>query len=121
MAKTAVLVLTEFGRTVWLNGAAGTDHSTGTVAFLAGGAVAGGRVVADWPGLKQSQLFEDRDLQPTLDIRAVAKSVLGPHSGLSADKSATVFPGSERIEPKVGLLKLSIAVERGGTMTTASG
>jgi uncharacterized protein (DUF1501 family) len=98
-------VLTEFGRTVRVNGANGTDHGTGTAAFLAGGAIAGGRVVVDWPGLKQNQLFEDRDLQPTLDIRAVAKGVLGPHFGLSADKLATVFPGSERIEPKAGLLK----------------
>jgi uncharacterized protein (DUF1501 family) len=104
-SKTAILVLTEFGRTVRVNGANGTDHGTGTAAFLAGGAIAGGRVVVDWPGLKQNQLFEDRDLQPTLDIRAVAKGVLGPHFGLSADKLATVFPGSDRIAPKAGLLK----------------
>jgi uncharacterized protein (DUF1501 family) len=76
-SKTAILVLTEFGRTVRVNGANGTDHGTGTVAFLIGGAVADGRVLADWPGLAEKQSFEDRDLQPTIDIRAVAKGVLG--------------------------------------------
>jgi uncharacterized protein (DUF1501 family) len=70
-SKTVILVLTEFGRTVRVNGTSGTDHGTGTAAFLAGGAVAGGRVLADWPGLGTGQLFENRDLQPTLDIRAV--------------------------------------------------
>jgi uncharacterized protein (DUF1501 family) len=105
-SKTAILVLTEFGRTVRVNGAAGTDHGTGTVAFLMGGAVAGGRVLVDWPGLAQGQLFEDRDLQPTLDIRAVAKGVIGPHFRLSPDNLATVFPGSEPVHAKSGLLKV---------------
>lgn len=104
-SKTVVLVLTEFGRIVRVNGSGGTDHGTGTVAFLMGGAVAGGRVVVDWPGLGQGQLFEDRDLQPTLDIRAVAKGVLGRHFRLSPDQLATVFPGSERVPPKAGLLR----------------
>jgi uncharacterized protein (DUF1501 family) len=104
-AKTAILVVTEFGRTVRANGTGGTDHGTGTAAFLMGGAVAGGKVLVDWPGLRQDQLFENRDLQPTLDIRAVTKGVLGPHFGLSAANLATVFPDSGGIAPKTGLLK----------------
>jgi uncharacterized protein (DUF1501 family) len=105
-SKTAILVLTEFGRTVRVNGTGGTDHGTGTAALLIGGAVAGGRVLADWPGLAAGQLFENRDLQPTLDIRAVAKGVLGPHFGLSAGGLATVFPNSDSVTPKAGLLKI---------------
>jgi uncharacterized protein (DUF1501 family) len=105
-SKTAILVVTEFGRTVRANGTNGTDHGTGTAAFLMGGAVAGGRVLADWPGLAPGQLFEDRDLQPTLDIRAVTKGLLGPHLGLSAAGLATVFPGSEHVAPKPGLLRV---------------
>ncbi len=105
-SKTAILVLTEFGRTVRMNGTGGTDHGTGTAAFLIGGAVAGGRVLADWPGLAAGQLFENRDLQPTLDIRAVAKGLLGPHFGISAAGLATVFPDSNAVAPKSGLLKV---------------
>jgi uncharacterized protein (DUF1501 family) len=105
-SKTAILVLTEFGRTVRANGTAGTDHGTGTAAFLMGGAVAGGRVLVDWPGLAAGQLFENRDLQPTLDIRAVAKGLLGPHFGISGTGLATVFPNSESVAPKMGLLKI---------------
>jgi uncharacterized protein (DUF1501 family) len=104
-SKTTILVLTEFGRTVRVNGSGGTDHGTGTAAFLIGGAIAGGRVIADWPGLAARQLFENRDLQPTLDIRAIAKGVLGPHFGIPAAGLATVFPNSDGIAPKTGLLK----------------
>jgi uncharacterized protein (DUF1501 family) len=104
-AKTAILVVTEFGRTVRSNGTGGTDHGTGTAAFLIGGGVAGGRVMVDWPGLRQDQLFENRDLQPTLDLRAVTKGLLGPHFGLSAAALAAVFPDSGGIAPKTGLLK----------------
>jgi uncharacterized protein (DUF1501 family) len=103
--KTAILVLTEFGRAVRVNGSSGTDHGTGTVAFLMGGAVAGGRVLVDWPGLGAGQLFENRDLQPTLDIRAITKGLLGPHFGLSEAGLATVFPNSENVTPKIGMLK----------------
>ena len=55
---TCVVAITEFGRTARINGTVGTDHGTGTVAFLAGGAIKGGRVIADWPGLKEEQLYE---------------------------------------------------------------
>src|SRR5688500_15310782 len=58
---TAVLVVTEFGRTVAVNGTRGTDHGTATCAFLSGGAVSGGRVIADWPGLANGDLYQQRD------------------------------------------------------------
>ena len=79
-SRTVVLVMTEFGRTVRVNGTRGTDHGTGTVAFVLGGAVAGGRVQANWPGLARANLFEDRDLQPTADLRSVAKGLLAAAS-----------------------------------------
>ena len=63
--ETAVAVITEFGRTARINGTEGTDHGTATVALLAGGAVKGGRVIADWPGLSEASLYQNRDLKPT--------------------------------------------------------
>ena len=103
--QTAVLVMTEFGRSVRVNGNRGTDHGTGTVAFVLGGAVAGGRVMADWPGLGAGKLLEDRDLQPTVDLRSVAKGLLGPHFGLDASALARVFPGSDAASPIRGLIR----------------
>lgn len=103
--RSAVLVVTEFGRTVRVNGTRGTDHGTAGCAFLAGGAVAGGRVLADWPGLADAQLFEHRDLAPTRDIRAVAKALLRQHLKLPATAVAQAFPGSEAVTPEAGLLR----------------
>lgn len=103
--QTVVLVMTEFGRTARMNGTQGTDHGTATAAFVAGGAVAGGRVVANWPGLGRGQLFEDRDLAPTTDIRAVAKGLLAAHLGLSGTSLANVFPGGEPCQPIAGLVR----------------
>ena len=77
--ETVVAVITEFGRTARINGTDGTDHGTGTVALLAGGALKGGRVIADWPGLKPANLYEDRDLKPTTDLRSVLKGLLKDH------------------------------------------
>jgi uncharacterized protein (DUF1501 family) len=94
-AETAVLVMTEFGRTARVNGTKGTDHGTGTVAFVVGGAVEGGRIEATWPGLGTGQLFENRDLAPTTDLRAVAKGILAAHLGLDAGELGRIFPGSE--------------------------
>jgi uncharacterized protein (DUF1501 family) len=92
---TAMLVVTEFGRTVAVNGTRGTDHGTATCAFLAGGAVAGGRVVADWPGLATAALYQQRDLKPTMDLRSVFKGVLAEHVGVSErDLETKVFPDS---------------------------
>ncbi|MGA7324963.1 MAG: DUF1501 domain-containing protein [Rhodomicrobium sp.] len=102
---TAIFAVTEFGRTARINGTAGTDHGTGTVAFLAGGAVKGGRIVVDWPGLKPHQLFQGRDLNPTTDLRAVAKGVLSDLYGVSARTLAeAVFPGSATVAPMKGLI-----------------
>ena len=77
--ETVVAVVTEFGRTARINGTDGTDHGTATIALLAGGALKGGRVIANWPGLKSAQLHEGRDLKPTTDLRAVIKGVLADH------------------------------------------
>jgi uncharacterized protein (DUF1501 family) len=102
---TTILIVTEFGRTAKVNGTVGTDHGTATVAFLIGGAVKGGRVIADWPGLKMRQLYEGRDLAPTTDLRAVVKGVLAEQWGLSANVLAEkVFPGSVLIKPMAGLI-----------------
>lgn len=102
---TAIVVATEFGRTARINGTAGTDHGTGTVALLAGGAVNGGRVIADWPGLKPQSLYENRDLAPTTDLRAILKGVLHDHLGISERALATtVFPDSVTVRPMKGLI-----------------
>jgi uncharacterized protein (DUF1501 family) len=102
---TTIAVITEFGRTVRINGTAGTDHGTGTVALLAGGAVKGGRMIADWPGLADGQLHEGRDLKPTIDLRAVLKGLLADLFGLSGTVLAeTVFPDSGSVKPMNGLV-----------------
>jgi len=103
--QTAVLVMTEFGRTARMNGTKGTDHGTGTVAFVAGGRVTGGRVLANWPGLGPDQLLEQRDLQPTMDLRSLAKGLLLSHLGLSPAALGSVFPDSEGAAPTTGLLR----------------
>jgi uncharacterized protein (DUF1501 family) len=103
--ETALLIVTEFGRTVAANGTRGTDHGTGGCAFLAGGAVKGGRVIADWPGLGERDLFEGRDLKPTTDLRAVFKGVLRDHLGVSAETlDAAVFPDSRAVPAVEGLV-----------------
>jgi uncharacterized protein (DUF1501 family) len=103
--ETVVVVATEFGRTARINGTDGTDHGTGTVALLAGGAVKGGRVISDWPGLKLANLFEARDLKPTTDLRSVIKGVLQSQFGLSDRVLAeTVFPDSASARPMKGLV-----------------
>ena len=81
-ANTLVIVATEFGRTVAVNGTGGTDHGTGSAAMLLGGRVAGGRVVADWPGLSGANLFEGRDLKPTLSLDTLIGAALAQHYGL---------------------------------------
>jgi uncharacterized protein (DUF1501 family) len=104
--QTAVLVVTEFGRTAAMNGTRGTDHGTGGCAFLAGGAVRGGRVIADWPGLGRSALLDNRDLRPTLDLRSVFKAVLDEHMHVDANTLAKrVFPDSSGARPLQGLIR----------------
>ncbi len=102
---TVVVLATEFGRTAHINGTDGTDHGTATVALLVGGALKGGRIVADWPGLRPADLYENRDLKPTTDLRAVLKGLLKDH--LRADDRAladNVFPGSADVKPMAGLV-----------------
>jgi len=93
-ANTSVLVMTEFGRSALFNGSGGTDHGTGGVAFLAGGGIAGGRVVADWPGLARGQLLEGRDLKPTMDIRRLIGPVVQRQFALSPSGVGRVLPGA---------------------------
>jgi uncharacterized protein (DUF1501 family) len=104
-SDTVIVVATEFGRTARINGTEGTDHGTGTVALLAGGAVKGGRVISDWPGLKPASLYQGRDLAPTNDLRAVFKGVLHDHLGISERALAeAVFPDSAPVKAMRGLL-----------------
>jgi uncharacterized protein (DUF1501 family) len=104
--QTAVLVVTEFGRTAAMNGTRGTDHGTGGCAFLVGGAVRGGRVLADWPGLTRTALLDNRDLRPTLDLRSVFKAVLDEHMHVDAHTLASrVFPDSSGAHPLQGLIR----------------
>ena len=91
--NTLVLAVTEFGRTVAINGTFGTDHGTATSALLMGGAVRGGRVISDWPGLAQNQLFQGRDLKPTMSLEALVAGALGEHFALdSAQVMRELFP-----------------------------
>ncbi|MBW6397104.1 DUF1501 domain-containing protein [Roseomonas sp. HJA6] len=104
--QTAVLVMTEFGRTVRVNGTAGTDHGTGSVAFILGGAVSGGRVLGNWPGLSEGALFQGRDLAPTTDLRSLAKGLLRDHLKLPPQAVARAFPGSDAAAPTGGLVRV---------------
>jgi uncharacterized protein (DUF1501 family) len=90
---TAVIVLSEFGRTVRENGDGGTDHGHGNVVWVLGGAVQGGRIYGDWPGLAPAALYESRDLAVTTDFRAVLAAVTGPHLRLSGRLLSNIFPG----------------------------
>jgi len=106
--ETVVAVVTEFGRTAHFNGTDGTDHGTGTVILLAGGALKGGRVVADWPGLSPERLYDGRDLKPTTDTRAVFKGILKDHLRLGDNILAgNVFPGTGNLRPVPDLLVTS--------------
>ena len=103
---TAVLVATEFGRTVAVNGTRGTDHGTATMALLLGGAVDGGRVSARWPGLAQSALYQGRDLAPTTDLRALMKTVLRDQLGVTSRHiDNEVFPDSAAAGYLPGLIR----------------
>ena len=94
-SNTVILVATEFGRTVAANGTHGTDHGTGAAAMLVGGAVQGGRIVTDWPGLAPGNLLDGRDLRPTLGLDMLIASVCADTFGLEPDRAArALFPGS---------------------------
>jgi len=105
--KTMVLVATEFGRTVKVNGTQGTDHGTGSVAWLLGGAVQGGRVVADWPGLSDAALYEGRDLRPTAGLDAVIGSAVATHFGVDPARAMpALFPGQKSARMLDGLVRV---------------
>jgi len=105
-SRTVVAVVTEFGRTVATNGTSGTDHGTASAAILLGGSVAGGRVVADWPGLRNNDLYEGRDLRPTTDLRSVFKGILIEHLGLADNfVGRDVFPDSKAAQHLEGLVR----------------
>jgi len=97
---------TEFGRTVKPNGSGGTDHGTGTAAYVLGGAVAGGHVRAEWVGLNPAVLKDGRDQPARTDLRALFKGVLAEHMGVSqAALGTTVFPDSGNVTPLKGLVR----------------
>ena len=101
--NTLVVVATEFGRTVAVNGTNGTDHGTASAAMLLGGGVKGGRVVADWPGLRSQDLYENRDLMPTTSLEAVIAGAVSGHFGLDSQLAMkTLFPG-RTVSPLEGL------------------
>lgn len=104
-SQTVVLVATEFGRTAAANGTNGTDHGTGSAAILVGGAVQGGRVIADWPGL--ARLYEGRDLQPTLGLDQLVTSVAAESFGLEPQRVArALFPQMAGTAPMQRLLRV---------------
>ncbi|HQE06683.1 DUF1501 domain-containing protein [Thermomonas sp.] len=104
--NTVVVIVTEFGRTAAINGTGGTDHGTGGVAFVAGGAVKGGRIAGQWPGLGRTQLNEGRDLLATTDMRALFKGILREHLEVGSDALArSVFPDSAGLPSLPGLVR----------------
>lgn len=104
-SNTLVVIATEFGRTARPNGTGGTDHGQGSAAMLLGGAVAGGKVIADWPGLADANLYDGRDLKPTIDLDALIASALSQHYALEPRRvMASLFPesrGSALREPLI--------------------
>jgi uncharacterized protein (DUF1501 family) len=103
--RTTILVATEFGRTAAANGTGGTDHGTASVAMLVGGAVAGGRVIADWPGLRPADLYEGRDLKPTLRLDDLIAGAAAEGLGLDPERvAATLFPQAGKIRPLANLV-----------------
>lgn len=105
-AQTAVVAITEFGRTAVPNGTGGTDHGTASAGFAFGGAVAGGRVQANWPGLSRGALYQSRDLAPTLDMRSFLKGIVGDHFRLPSGSLRTVFPDSGAVLALNGLIRI---------------
>jgi len=103
--NTAVMAISEFGRTVRVNGGQGTDHGTGGLAILAGGAIKGGRMYGDWPTLKAAALYENRDLTPAVDARSVFKGLLRDQLGWAAnDLDSKIFADSAVAKPMGGLV-----------------
>lgn len=107
--ETLVLVATEFGRTAAINGTGGTDHGTGAATMFLGGAVKGGRVVGDWPGLAQANLFEARDLRPVTDLDALIGGAVAQHFGVDPDRvMRTLFPASAKRRAIEGTIRIRV-------------
>jgi len=103
--NTVIMVATEFGRTAGVNGTGGTDHGTASTAMVLGGRLKRGGIIGDWPGLRREALFENRDLAPTLDMRALFKGVLAEQMGLDRKSLDTaIFPDSASVAPLSGLI-----------------
>ncbi|MGR3717012.1 MAG: DUF1501 domain-containing protein [Thermohalobaculum sp.] len=92
--RTVVVLASEFGRTVAVNGTSGTDHGTAFAACVLGGAISGGKVLGSWPGLSSGQLYQERDLAPTSDIQAVLSTILMQHVGVAPTEIPRLFPGA---------------------------
>ena len=105
-AQTAVLVMTEFGRTARVNGTKGTDHGTGTVAFVVGGAVAGGRVEGDLAGAGGGPVV--REPRPGADNRSAGggQGHAGRASGTGCRRAGTGLPRQRRRRPDAGLIRV---------------
>jgi uncharacterized protein (DUF1501 family) len=100
--NTIVIVLSEFGRTVWENGNSGTDHGHGNVIWVLGGAVQGGSIYGDWPGLTPGQLYQRRDLAVTTDFRSILNAILERHMRLTDTQLDAVLPGAPRPTAELG-------------------
>ena len=102
---TVVLAVTEFGRTARANGTGGTDHGTASTALVMGGGLKSGGIVGDWPTLKRSALFEDRDVYPAVDLRGLSKGLLADHLGVDRRALDTlIFPDSAAVRPLTGIV-----------------
>ena len=101
---TVIVVMSEFGRTVRENGNGGTDHGHGNVMWVMGGAVRGGKVYGNWPGLSEENLYQGRDLAVTTDFRAVIGTILTRHVKLNGQQLATVFPGFRGTSPAINIV-----------------
>jgi uncharacterized protein (DUF1501 family) len=102
--ETTVGVMTEFGRTARPNGSGGTDHGTAGAGFVLSPKLSRSTILSDWPGLSTRDLFEGRDLRPTLDTRSILKTALQGTFDLTASQVERVFPGSESVRPVTGFM-----------------